>query len=123
MWSLGVMLFVMLAGYPPFDGPNEALILDKVRVGKYSFDNDEWTYISDDAKEFIRKCLVKDPSKRMSAEQALQDKWISKYANSNDVDLPTLVKSLSNMKTFRADKKIQEATMMFLVNYMASKEE
>ncbi len=77
MWSLGVMLFVMLAGYPPFDGPNEALILDKVRVGKYSFDNDEWTYISDDAKEFIRKCLIKDPAKRLSAEQALQDKWIS----------------------------------------------
>lgn len=64
-----------------------------------------------------------DSAKRPSAEEAIQDPWIQNYRQQVKVDLPNLIRSLNNMKTFRAGKKLQEATWMFIVNYLASKEE
>lgn len=58
IWSIGVILYIMLCGYPPFSGATEDEILEKVSVGKYSFQSEEWNHISDEAKLFIQKMLV-----------------------------------------------------------------
>lgn len=47
----------MLCGYPPFNGPSDSKILEKVAKGEYDFDTEEWDIISEDAKEFIKKML------------------------------------------------------------------
>lgn len=62
IWSIGVILYIMLCGYPPFQGATEEEILEKVSAGKYSFQSEEWNHISDEAKLFIQKMLVQEPS-------------------------------------------------------------
>lgn len=56
----------MHARYPPFNAANDELIMEKVRIGKYSYDSAEWNYVSREAKEFISKLIEKDPKKRYS---------------------------------------------------------
>jgi len=63
MWSCGVILYILLCGYPPFNGPNDNVIMEKVKIGKYSYDGEEWNQVSQDGKNFIRKLLEKDPKK------------------------------------------------------------
>ncbi len=73
-------------------------------------DQPAWDQISQEGKSFVRKLLEKNPITRLTAELALKDPWIQKYSGRNDVDLPTLSKTLNNMRTFRAGMKLQEAT-------------
>lgn len=76
LWSIGVILYVMLSGRPPFNGRNDREILSKVQSGRYSLDDDLWDRKSDEAKNLIRSLLEVDPKKRLSASQALASPWI-----------------------------------------------
>ncbi|KAL4442843.1 hypothetical protein ABPG74_010732 [Tetrahymena malaccensis] len=98
-------------------------IMKKVEKGVFTFPKDDWKDITIEAQQMICKMLTMDPQKRYSAEEALQDPWIKKFRQLQQVDMPNLIRSLNNMKTFRAGKKLQEAVWMFIVNYLATKEE
>jgi len=50
MWSCGVILYIMLSGYPPFNGKTDQIIMDKVRIGKYNIESKEWVVVSQLAK-------------------------------------------------------------------------
>jgi calcium-dependent protein kinase len=75
--------------------------MENVAKGNYSFDSSEWKDVSNLAKDFIRKLLEMDPSKRYSAEQAINDPWMKKYTNEKVVDVPLMRTALTNMKNFR----------------------
>jgi calcium-dependent protein kinase len=75
IWSLGVILYIMLCGYPPFEGDNNKEIFKRVLQQKLEFDPEDWTNISDDAKDLISRMLEKDPAKRISAIEALDHIW------------------------------------------------
>lgn len=76
VWSIGVIAYILLCGYPPFYGDSDNEIFESVRVGRYEFPSPEWDDISDDAKDFI-KCLLKlNPAERLTASQAMKHKWI-----------------------------------------------
>jgi len=75
LWSAGVMMYVLLCSYPPFDGDSDKDILRTVCRGKYSFPRDEWDAVSNEAKNLIRKLLTKNPRRRPSAAEALEDPW------------------------------------------------
>lgn len=75
IWSCGVIMYIILCGYPPFNGQNDQVIMERVKIGKFNFDTQEWKQISQEAKNLISNMLQKDPAKRFSAEQCLQDKW------------------------------------------------
>jgi calcium-dependent protein kinase len=62
IWSCGVILYILLCGYPPFSGKNDEKILEKVSKGEYDFNSEEWDPISDDAKNFIKKMMEYDTS-------------------------------------------------------------
>ena len=79
LWSLGVTAYVMLCGYPPFNGRSNREVCLKVKSGKYEFKSKYWKGVSKDAKDFVRKLLQVNPKKRMSIEQALNHPWIVKY--------------------------------------------
>ncbi|CAD8100160.1 unnamed protein product [Paramecium primaurelia] len=123
IWSCGVILYILLCGYPPFDGKTEEKIMDKVSKGVYTFDTIEWEEVSKEAKEYIRKMLQFDPIKRYSAQQALNDPWIKRFTNPAEFDKPLMTKVLTNMRQFTEQQKLQEAVFKFIVNQLATKEE
>jgi len=76
IWSIGVITYVMLCGYLPFQGSNQQQLFHHIIQGQYSFPGSEWNKISEDAKNFIQKMLVVNPDERYTAQQCLEDKWI-----------------------------------------------
>lgn len=78
LWSMGVLLYVLLSGCSPFNAEEEAELLDKVRRAEYSFPDDEWKDISEDAKALIRGLLTKEPDKRFSLSQTKSHPWAKK---------------------------------------------
>jgi serine/threonine protein kinase len=66
-WSLGVVLFLMLSGTPPFYHPDHLELFEIIKRGEYNFDALTWRHISGEAKDFIKGLLVVDPNKRLTA--------------------------------------------------------
>jgi calcium-dependent protein kinase len=75
IWSAGVIMYILLVGYPPFGGATEHAILRQVRKGQYTFTGPNWDAISDDAKHCIKQMLVMKPSRRATAAELLDEKW------------------------------------------------
>ena len=78
LWSAGCILYVFLCGYPPFFGEDDQEIIAAVQKGVFDFDGEEWDEISKEAKDLIKKLIVR-PEKRLTAEEALQHKWFSMH--------------------------------------------
>jgi calcium-dependent protein kinase len=123
LWSCGVIMYILLSGEPPFNGNNDAEILKNVEVGVYDLEIEPFKYVSEDAKFLIRKLLEFEPGKRFSAVEAMETKWIKELAPNAKLSGEIASKILANLKTFRADQKLQEATLAFIVNQLISKEE
>uniref|UniRef100_A0A8C6WZG6 Calcium/calmodulin-dependent protein kinase Ia n=1 Tax=Neogobius melanostomus TaxID=47308 RepID=A0A8C6WZG6_9GOBI len=75
-WSIGVISYILLCGYPPFYDENDAKLFEQILKAEYEFDSPYWDDISDSAKDFICHMMEKDPAKRYTCEQALQHPWI-----------------------------------------------
>jgi calcium/calmodulin-dependent protein kinase I len=76
VWGVGVITFVLLGGYPPFLAKDKAMLYRKITSADYSFHDEFWADVSADARDFIDRLLVVEPSKRLTAAQALQHVWI-----------------------------------------------
>lgn len=76
MWSVGVIIYILLSGYPPFYADSAPALFKKIMDVKYDFDDSVWDDISDSAKDLIRNLLVKDPSKRFTASHCLEHAWV-----------------------------------------------
>ena len=82
IWSLGVLFYVMLCGYPPFVSEKDEEDLNDIIVkGDFQFPESEWKGVSEAAKDLIRKMIVLDPSKRLSAKQVLNHEWMNMNGN------------------------------------------
>ncbi|XP_067938142.1 MAP kinase-activated protein kinase 2-like [Watersipora subatra] len=81
MWSLGVIMYILLCGYPPFYSnhgqPISPGMKKRIRNGQYEFPQAEWSQVSDDAKSLITNLLKTDPDKRLTIEQVLRHPWIA----------------------------------------------
>mmetsp|Transcript_65940 Transcript_65940/g.162287 ORF Transcript_65940/g.162287 Transcript_65940/m.162287 type:complete len:475 (+) Transcript_65940:104-1528(+) len=76
VWSCGVILYILLCGFPPFYDENNAVLFQQIKKGDYSFPSPYWDEVSDSAKDIVSKVLVVDPSKRYTAAECLQHNWI-----------------------------------------------
>eukprot|EP01125_Pyxidicula_operculata_P011281 TRINITY_DN368_c0_g1_i1.p1 TRINITY_DN368_c0_g1~~TRINITY_DN368_c0_g1_i1.p1 ORF type:complete len:541 (-),score=168.36 TRINITY_DN368_c0_g1_i1:159-1781(-) len=76
IWSIGVITYVLLCGYLPFDAKTDAEIFRRISTAKYQFDSPHWDFISKQAKDFIREILVLDPNSRPTADDLLTRPWI-----------------------------------------------
>ncbi|KAM6927802.1 calcium/calmodulin-dependent protein kinase IGa [Xenentodon cancila] len=85
-WSIGVITYILLSGYPPFFDENETRLFSKIMRAEYAFHSPFWDDISDSAKDFIRSMMEKSPTKRFTTEQALSHPWIAGDA-AKDLDI------------------------------------
>merc|ERR1711933_658317 len=76
MWSLGVIVYILLGGYPPFIEQNQRDLFKKIRKGEYEFHDEYWNQISSDAKDLISSLLTVNPDDRATAKMVLSSKWI-----------------------------------------------
>lgn len=118
VWSLGVILFVFLCGYPPFEGDNNKEIFRNVIKQPLTFDPADWNNISGLAKDLVCKMLEKDASRRISAQQCLEHPWFAACAASEGHHLihEDKLQVLRRIKNFSQPKRLQIETLTFLVN-------
>ena len=98
MWSVGVILYVLLVGYPPFADNNQSVLFQKIRVGDYSFVKEDWKGISDDAVDLIKHLLVVDPLQRWTAKQALESSWLKKEDTALGTELTASLEAIKRSK-------------------------
>lgn len=133
LWSCGVILYILLCGCPPFSADTDEEIFAKIKIGKYQFKGSVWNNISEEAKDLIKELLTKDIDKRLSAKQALEHPWFQNMFSENNrllleyqkKNFPSthLKEIISNIKTFRAEKKIQQAALAFIVHNLSKAED
>ena len=82
-WSCGVLMYIMLCGEPPFQGENEEEIFASIKNGKYSFNKDQFSNVSENCKDLIRRLLNPNKSKRIKASEALKHKFFKDNYDSN----------------------------------------
>jgi serine/threonine protein kinase len=84
VWSLGVLTYIMLSGYPPFYGKTENDKVEKILTAKFDFNHAVWDDVSDSAKNFICRCLALQPKQRWSVKELLKHPWITGVAREGD---------------------------------------
>jgi len=82
IWSLGVILFILLCGYPPFADEVSSVLYTKIRQGSYTFESPYWDEVSKEAKNLVSRMLTVKPENRISANQVLSDPWFTKMETS-----------------------------------------
>eukprot|EP00931_Biecheleriopsis_adriatica_P011672 TRINITY_DN112751_c0_g1_i1.p1 TRINITY_DN112751_c0_g1~~TRINITY_DN112751_c0_g1_i1.p1 ORF type:complete len:621 (-),score=161.08 TRINITY_DN112751_c0_g1_i1:16-1842(-) len=82
-WSVGAIAFLLLCGYPPFFAPCRHAILARVDKVDFSFDPPFWSKISEEAKDFVQRCLHGVPCRRLTITEALQHPWIQSLADTS----------------------------------------
>jgi serine/threonine protein kinase len=106
VWSLGVIFYILLCGYPPFHSEKgQQDLFKKIKAGAYEFESPDWDEISDSAKDLITHILVPDVRRRYTARQIVQHPWIT----SGDVRVEPLSRAMGNLKRFNARRKLKAA--------------
>ncbi|KAI9914337.1 hypothetical protein PsorP6_006888 [Peronosclerospora sorghi] len=105
IWSIGVITYILLCGYPPFHHENRSALFRLIKAGQYEFDSPYWDDVSAEAKDIISKMLVLTPAERWSARQLLDHPWIAVDAV-KDVQLTT---ALAELRKFNARRKFRAA--------------
>jgi calcium-dependent protein kinase len=124
VWACGVILYMLLSGFAPFDGETEEEIYEKIKKGKFSFDYPEFKDVSLDAKDLIMKLLTYNADKRISAKQALSHSFFTGEIKPSDSYRDSVdTRVLTDLKKIRKSLKFQQAVVTYISHNFADKEE
>eukprot|EP00428_Durinskia_dybowskii_P030402 CAMPEP_0170238700 /NCGR_PEP_ID=MMETSP0116_2-20130129/19106_1 /TAXON_ID=400756 /ORGANISM="Durinskia baltica, Strain CSIRO CS-38" /LENGTH=638 /DNA_ID=CAMNT_0010489515 /DNA_START=94 /DNA_END=2008 /DNA_ORIENTATION=+ len=112
LWTAGVIMYILLCGYPPFFGESDAEILSKVRIGIFYFSAADWKHVSQAAKELIKSLLKLNPADRVNAKQALHHEWVG--AKAPRMRAPVKLKYLDNMRQFGTFNLLKKASLKIM---------
>lgn len=118
MWSAGVMLYVLLCGYPPFYGDDDREIIESVRVGEYDFPPEEWEDVSDEAKDLIQHLICK-PETRLTAHEALKHSWIKTLAKNSKREKLTKI-DVNALQIYQKHQKLKKVALTFIATQIST---
>jgi calcium/calmodulin-dependent protein kinase I len=107
-WSVGVITYLLLCGFPPFYGESLPEVFEQIMKADYDFPEPYWNEISTDAKDFISKLLVVDPKDRYTASQALKHPWIEKGGNDTKLNVASEITKFNSTRRMQSQKKLAE---------------
>uniref|UniRef100_A0A672LSV1 calcium/calmodulin-dependent protein kinase n=1 Tax=Sinocyclocheilus grahami TaxID=75366 RepID=A0A672LSV1_SINGR len=105
MWACGVILYILLVGYPPFWDEDQHRLYQQIKAGAYDFPSPEWDTVTPDAKDLINKMLTINPSKRITAAEALKHPWICQ--RSTVASMMHRQETVECLKKFNARRKLK----------------
>ncbi|TYI41028.1 hypothetical protein ES332_A02G205600v1 [Gossypium tomentosum] len=120
VWSIGVITYILLCGKRPFWDKTEDGIFKEVLKKKPDFRRKPWPTISNDAKDFLKKILVKDPRARLTAAQALSHQWVREGGNASDI--PVDISVLSNLRQFVKYSRLKQFALRALASTLNEEE-
>ena len=130
IWSIGVIMYILLSGIPPFSDDDDDKIFKKILKGKYDMSGSIWDNVSNEAKTLIHEMLNMNVQVRPSAEQCLKSDFFTKHNKKekentlgNEKHMENMATTFKNITSFKACKKLQQATLAFIVHHMSNKEE
>ena len=121
MWSVGVILYILLCGHPPFDGETDAQIISLVKRTKVLMDGNIWINVSGGAKDLISSLICAAPL-RLTSQEALAHAWIDSQ-NNTDMLQGNITHVLSNLRAFHAPNKLKDAILTYLTMQFSSLKE
>jgi len=96
MWSVGVITYILLCGFPPFYSESVPEVFEQIMKAEYDYPEEYWDEISAEAKDFIDHLLVVDVSKRLTAEQSLNHPWLRQSSKKKSTPLGKLQQKMNN---------------------------
>ncbi|XP_058743083.1 calcium-dependent protein kinase 17 [Vicia villosa] len=120
IWSVGVMLYILLCGVPPFWAESENGIFNAILKGHVDFSSDPWPSISPAAKDLVRKMLNSDPKQRLTAYEVLNHPWIKEDGEAPDTPLDNAV--LNRLKQFRAMNQFKKVALKVIASCLSEEE-
>ncbi|RAL40407.1 hypothetical protein DM860_006477 [Cuscuta australis] len=120
VWSAGVILYILLSGFPPFYAENENGIFREILKARVDLESDPWPSISSGAKDLIRRMLTVDPERRITAAAALEHPWLKEDGDAPDKPIHNAV--LIRMKQFRAMNKMKQLALKVIAETMPEDE-
>ncbi|XP_041430235.1 calcium/calmodulin-dependent protein kinase type II delta chain isoform X18 [Xenopus laevis] len=120
MWACGVILYILLVGYPPFWDEDQHRLYQQIKAGAYDFPSPEWDTVTPEAKDLINKMLTINPAKRINATEALRHPWICQ--RSTVASMMHRQETVDCLKKFNARRKLKGAiltTMLATRNFSA----
>ncbi|KAJ6698485.1 CALCIUM-DEPENDENT PROTEIN KINASE 2 [Salix purpurea] len=120
VWSAGVMVYILLCGVPPFWAEKEHDVFREVLYGHLNFTSKPWPKVSASAKDLIRRMLVRDPKKRLTAHEVLCHPWVRDDGVAPDKPLDPAV--LSRLKQFSAMNKIKKLALRIIAENLSEEE-
>lgn len=124
IWSCGIILYILLCGYPPFNGNSDLEIYKNILQQKLVFDNNDWKNVSKEAKDLVNKMLDKYPLERYDMKQVLSHDWFVRNREITQFCSKEIEKNiLTSIKKFTIKNKFEKVLRIFLVQYHDMKEE
>ncbi|XP_075716690.1 calcium/calmodulin-dependent protein kinase type II subunit delta isoform X7 [Rhinoderma darwinii] len=120
MWACGVILYILLVGYPPFWDEDQHRLYQQIKAGAYDFPSPEWDTVTPEAKDLINKMLTINPAKRIIGSEALKHPWICQ--RSTVASMMHRQETVDCLKKFNARRKLKGAiltTMLATRNFSA----
>ncbi|XP_037133615.1 calcium/calmodulin-dependent protein kinase type II delta chain isoform X3 [Syngnathus acus] len=122
IWACGVILYILLVGYPPFWDEDQHKLYQQIKAGAYDFPSPEWDTVTPEAKNLINQMLTINPAKRITAEQALKHPWVCH--RSTVASMMHRQETVECLRKFNARRKLKGAiltTMLVSRNFSACK--
>ncbi|XP_016302768.1 calcium/calmodulin-dependent protein kinase type II subunit beta isoform X13 [Sinocyclocheilus anshuiensis] len=120
IWACGVILYILLVGYPPFWDEDQHKLYQQIKAGAYDFPSPEWDTVTPEAKNLINQMLTINPAKRIMAQEALKHPWVCQ--RSTVASMMHRQETVECLKKFNARRKLKGAiltTMLVSRNFSA----